>query len=168
VHDVVTQHRKTNPSNRPPQLTRLSIAATHQANNCQHDNNDIDMQSGAESDHLEQKRATRHSKSTGEAKPDTLKYYKGTSWSSVLEKAKMKYRRHIALRHGFPDRDTDLGDASKLIAEAMAEFEDDGGILNDSEFIHTCKVCTFIIFSSSSTQPRYGLPGKSPLISFYI
>ena len=134
-------------------MSRLSAAATNQANNRQYhgpadhgDNLDDPAHHGSgndtqpeEPDHSEQvkTRAARHSKSTGEARPDTLKYYKGTSWNSVLENAKMKYRRHIALYHGFPDRDTDLGDATKLIAEAIAEFEDNDGILDDGEFILT-------------------------------
>lgn len=95
------------------------------------------MGSGEESDVNQIVRAPRHSKSTGEARPDTLKYYKGTSWTAVLENAKMMYRRHIALYHAFPDRDIDLGDATKLVAEAMSQFEQDEGILDDGELVHT-------------------------------
>ena len=105
---------------------------------------DINMGSGEDSDcaeninQMQLIRAPRHSKSSGEARPDTLKYYKGTSWISVLENAKLMYRRHIALYHAFPECDTDLGDATKIVAEAMTEFKQDGGILdNGSKFIST-------------------------------
>ena len=52
-----------------------------------------------------------------------LKYYKGTSWISVLENAKLMYQRHIALYHAFPERDTDLDDATKIVAEAMTNSD---------------------------------------------
>ena len=60
-----------------------------------------------------------------------MAYYRGTPWSAILAQAKIKYRRHIALIHGFPDRDEHLCDAHDILLEAIEEFKAEGRILDD-------------------------------------
>ena len=86
-------------------------------------------------------RAVRHSKSNGEVKPDTMAFYKGTPWWAILMKAKIKYRRHIALNHGFPDRDEHLGDARDILLEAIDEFKAENEIHDQSKFFFS-NMCT--------------------------
>ena len=51
--------------------------------------------------------------------------------------AKIKYRRHIALNHGFPDRDEHLGDACDILLEAIEEFKAENGNVDQSVFYFT-------------------------------
>ena len=128
--NVLTQHHKNNRSNQPPKLDRLAAAALHQAKEQSRDDVDNPQKGDDDSEDQEPVRAARHSKSTGELKPDTMAYYRGTPWSAILAQAKIKYRRHIALVHGFPDRDEHLCDAHDILLEAIEEFKAEGGILD--------------------------------------
>jgi hypothetical protein len=139
--NVLAQHHKTNRSNKPPDVARLSAAAQHQAEGPDQDNEDNPQETGSEDDGQDQDhgnqdhaRAARHSKSTGEVKADTMTFYKGTPWFAILTQAKIKYRRHIALNHGFPDRDEDLGDARDILREAIEEFKGKNEVLDYSGF----------------------------------
>jgi len=133
--DVLARHHQKNRSNRQPQLETLSNAANYQMENHKRNNTAAQDDTADEesSDEQVRTRAPRHSKSTGEAKPDTLVYYRGTPWSSILIWAKVKYSRHIALYHGFPDRDKHLADATKILAEAIEEFRNEGAIIDARE-----------------------------------
>jgi hypothetical protein len=111
-------------------LAQLSAVALHQVDeHSQEEENDPQ-----ESNDEGQTRAARHSRSTGEVKSDTMAYYKGTPWWFILTQAKIKYRHHIALNHGFPDRDTHLGDAHNVLLEAIEEYNQDNEILDQSQF----------------------------------
>ena len=133
--DVLAQHHKKNHSYQPPELSRLSAIAIHQAENHEHDqhNNVNTEESDNENEEEDQAQAARDSKSTSIIKPNTLAYYKGSSWSAILTQAKVKYHHHIALHHGFPNLDKHLSDAHKIPFEAMAEYKDENGIINKSE-----------------------------------
>lgn len=133
-HNVLVQYHRKNSSNKPPESARLSTAALHQASQNGKDNPGA-QESDDEDQGEDQARAARHSKSNGEAKSDTMAYYKGTPWWAILMKAKIKYRRHIALNHGFPDREEHLCDARDILLEEIEEFKEGNGIL-DSEFIY--------------------------------
>lgn len=138
--NVLARHHQKNRSNRPPQLDTLSNVATYQMTNRKRNNtaaqeNNVDAAVDESSDEEVRTRAPRHSKSTGEAKPDTLAYYKGTTWTSILIWAKVKYSRHIALYHGFPDRDEHLADATKILAETIEEYRDsEGNVIDTREY----------------------------------
>ena len=134
-HNVLAQHHTKNRSNKPPELSRLSTASLHQANihGRNSKDNTLAQDSDEENQDEDQARATRHSKSNGEAKDDTMAYYKGTPWWGILMKAKLKYRRHIALNHGFPDREEYLCDAHDILLEEIEEFKAENGVL-DSKF----------------------------------
>ena len=84
--DVLARHHQKNHSNRPPQLETLSNAANYQMENHKRNNTAAQDDTADEesSDEQVRTRAPRHSKSTGEAKPDTLVYYRGTPWSSSV------------------------------------------------------------------------------------
>ena len=142
--NVLAQHHKKNCSNQPPKLARLSAAALHQANLKKHSQDNEHEEAPQESDDEghDQGRAARHSKSTGEAKPDTMAYYKGTHWWAILKEAKITYRRHIALYHGFPDRDEDLGDAHDILLEAIKDYQAENKIPDQSGF-YLHYICTF-------------------------
>ena len=134
-HDVLAQHHKKNHSNRPPDLAQLSAAALHQAK--EHSQEDENNHQESDDEDQDQAQAACHSKSTGELKPDTMTYYKGTSWYFILMQAKIKYRRHIALNHGFPDRDEHLGAAHDILLEAIKEFKAKNGNVDRSVFYFT-------------------------------
>jgi hypothetical protein len=126
-------------------LARLSTAARHQAAKHNQDNEDNPQESDNEDQDQDQARAARHSRSTGEIKPDTMAYYKGTPWWVILMQAKIKYRRHIAVNHGFPDRDQYLVDARDILLEAIDEFKTENEIHDQSElfllYIYTLTYC---------------------------
>ena len=111
-------------------MARLATAALHQARRLDEDDEDNPQETDDEEE--DQMRATRHSRSTGEVKPDTMAYYKGTPWWAILTQAKIKYRRHIAINHGFPDRDQHLVDARDILLEAIDEFKTENEILDHS------------------------------------
>jgi hypothetical protein len=131
-HNVLAQYHKKNRSNLPPKLAQLSNAALLQAkkHGQPEDNENHSQESDAEDQ--DQARAARHSKSLGGVKPDTMAYYKGTPWWVILTEAKIKYRCHIALNHGFPDRDEHLGEARDILLEAIEDFKGKNGSLDQS------------------------------------
>lgn len=135
-HNVLAQHHEKNRSNQPPELARLSAAGLHQVEDHRQEGEINPQESDDEGQDQPQAeaRAARHSRSTGEVKPDTMAYYRGTPWWFILTQAKIKYRRHIALNHGFPDRDEHLGDARDILLEAIEEYNDENGILDQSVF----------------------------------
>jgi hypothetical protein len=155
--NVLAQYHRKNGSNKPPESARLSTAALHQASQNGKDNpgaQESDDEDQPEDE--DQARAARHSKSNGEAKPDTMAYYKGTPWWAILMKAKIKYRRHIALNHGFPDREEHLCDARDILLEEIEEFKEGNGIL-DSEFcffIYFLYIYTFTYYLVKTTNQR--------------
>ena len=118
-------------------MSRLSTAGLHQANHYGQDSkvNTLAQESDDENQDKDQARAARHSKSSGEAKPDTMAYYRDTHWWAILTKAKLKYRRHIALNHGFPDRDEYLCDAHDILLEEIEEFKTENGILDSLSYL---------------------------------
>lgn len=138
-YNVLAQHHTKNRSNQPPDLARLTKAAVHQADN---HSQDVPQESDGEDLNQDNARAARHSKSTGELKPDTMAYYRGTPWSAILTQAKIKYRRHIALNHGFPDRDMHLCNARDILHLAIEEYKEENGIVDESEFL-LLHICTF-------------------------
>jgi hypothetical protein len=163
-HNVLTQHRKNNRANQPPDLGRLFAAALHQAGRRHQDNEVNPQQSDGEDEDQDQDqdqdkaRAARHSMSTGEVKPDTLAYYRGTPWSVILTQAKIKYRRHIALHHGFPDRDEHLADARDIILEAIEDYKNENGILDQREFnlLYIC-TSTYHLIKISNRYARWSV-----------
>ena len=133
--DVLEDHRARNRPVQPPRPEVLANAAAYQNLTRQlqekaakedaliqdEDGNVTDASDGDDS--VVQGRANRHSKTPYNAapKPTTLRYY-STSWWGVLECAKHRMRRHVALVHAFPRREADLGVSSKLIANSRAEY----------------------------------------------
>jgi hypothetical protein len=122
-------------------LAQLATAGLHQATLGQ-DGEPEDNHEESDDEDQDHSRAARHSKSTGEVKPDTMAYYKGTSWWVILTQAKIKYRRHIALNHGFPDRDEHLSDARDILLEVIEEFKAENEMLDQSWF-YLLHICTF-------------------------
>ena len=143
--NVLAQHHKTNRSNQPPGLSQLSTAARRQAMEHDQDEEDNPQESDNEGQDQDQARAARHSKSTGEIKPDTMAYYKGTPWWAILMQAKIKYRRHIAVNHGFPDCDQYLVDAHDILLEVIDEFKTENEVHDQGElyllYIYTFTYC---------------------------
>jgi hypothetical protein len=130
----------------------LLAAALHQnARRSKNENNPQETREESDDEDQDEdnlkERAARHSKSTGIAKPDTMAYYKGTAWWVILTQAKIKYRRHIALHHGFPDRDEHLGDARDILLQTIEEFKDENEILDQSGFylLYICQ-CIFTYY----------------------
>lgn len=66
-----------------------------------------------------------------------MAYYRGTPWIAILTQAKIKYRRHIVINHGFPDRDEHLGNAREVLLHAIEEFKNENETLDLSEFLFT-------------------------------
>lgn len=84
------------------------------------------------------KRAKRHSKTSRPAvgTPTQLQFYP-SQWSDVLEKAKKKYRLVVATEIGFPHPKKDSNRAFDCLTEAIAEHEDDGGMVEPGECLMT-------------------------------
>ena len=115
--------------------------AHHQAK--EHIQEDEDNFQDSDDEDQDQTRAACHSKSTGEVKPDVISYYKGTPWWAILMKAKIKYRHHIALNHGFPDHDLHLGDAREVLLEAINKFKIDNEILDQGTVFFSLYILIF-------------------------
>ena len=137
--NVLVQHLKKNQSNRPPNLARLSTAASCQANMC--GQGDEDNLQDSDDEDQNQARAAHHSKSTGEVKADMMSYYRNTPWWAILMQAKIKFHRHIALHHGFPNCDEHLSEACDVLLEAIEEFQTENDIADQGKlflFIFSC------------------------------
>jgi hypothetical protein len=100
-------------------------------------------EAGSDSDHEDNmsdngktaNRATRNSKSHGDAKPSQLGYYRG-AWLDVLIAARNNYRKMIHTSNPFPERNPDnLREAHNFLLEAIAEHTDQGGQLDECSFI---------------------------------
>ena len=91
-----------------------------------------DEDEGNASDHGNRKiRATRNSKSHGDAKPSQLGYYSGP-WVTVLTNARNSYRKHIHTSDPFPERNLEnLNDARNILLEAIGEYKDNGFDLDE-------------------------------------
>jgi hypothetical protein len=128
--NVLEQHHQPNQANRAPGVERLAAAAGRQQDaNPEHE---IDVDDQVSDEEPQQQRAPRHSKSNGaNIRPDTLAYYKGSPWKTVLERAKVKYRRFISLYHAFPTRDDHLDEAERILTDTIVECRDEGFILED-------------------------------------
>jgi hypothetical protein len=165
--NVLAQHHEKNRSNKPPELARLATAALHHATLGQDDeldqeNDDEDQdqtQAACHDENQDHSRAARHSKSTGEVKPDTMAYYKGSPWWFILMQAKIKYRRHIALNHGFPDRDEHLSDARDILLEVIEEFKAENETLDQSLFRYFIYLHSLIISIRLPSSTRNGVFG---------
>jgi hypothetical protein len=90
-----------------------------------------------ENDHSGKTRATRNSKSQGDAKPSQLGFYHGT-WVNILIDARNNYRKriHSSQHDPFPERNTEsLRDAQDLLLEVISDFRDRGTQVDEGLFI---------------------------------
>jgi len=62
-----------------------------------------------------------------------MAYYPG-AWHTVLQAAKVKYRRHVYLNHAFPERSRHLSTATRLLTNEIARAEEEGTVLDHSKF----------------------------------
>lgn len=138
--DILSNHRARNRANRPPDEDRLRVAAAAQIQATSPASDDetsseVDSESGSESGvHSQMRhRAKRNSKTTGEAKPTTLRYYDGT-WRAALETSKLSFLRFILLRNAFPTREEHLDDAHEVLAETVSLFQSRNRIFDPSNF----------------------------------
>ena len=118
----------------PPHPEDLANAATYQhlkhqleqkaaAEDAIMKDQDNDGDTNSEDDSEPQKRANRYSKRPWGTvpKPTTLRYYSQV-WRGILEVAKSRMRRHVALVNAFPRREVDLAVAAKLVTNSMGEY----------------------------------------------
>ena len=96
-------------------------------------------------------RARRYSKRSSDAapKPTTMKYYP-PGWKAMLNMAKNKMRRHIALINAFPRREMDLKVASLIISNAIEEYKEEGSILESGSVLlnfHSLIIDCFLGYS---------------------
>lgn len=99
------------------------------------DDDDVDADDDNESTgEPNRKRAKRNSKTPHDnpAKPTQLKFYRG-GWVDVLELAKKFFRHHIAIKCAFPDRETEFRSATDCLTEAIKQWEDDGGEVEEGK-----------------------------------
>jgi hypothetical protein len=139
--DVVAAHRGRNRPVNPPQLENLADAAAFQHglrrnqtelgdDNPNNSTNDADQDEDKDEE-LTTRRARRYSKRSRDAepKPTTMKYYP-PGWQAMLETAKNHMRRYVALVNAFPQRETDLKNATMLLSNAITEYEQiEGNVL---------------------------------------
>lgn len=140
--DVVEAHRARNRPVHPPGLDNLAKAATRQFNQTAFEDqdedeneNDNDKDNQSDNENSDEngpihRRARRYSKKSRDAapKPTTMKYYP-PGWKAMLNIAKNKMRRHIALINAFPRRETDLKVASLIVSNTIEEYKEEGNIL---------------------------------------
>ena len=93
------------------------------------DQDDGDSDAASESP----KRAKRYSKWNHIIKPTTIRYYP-TYWQEVLNRSKKKMQRDVALFQAFPNRENDLHNATRCVSKTLAEFESEGGLVEDGVF----------------------------------
>jgi hypothetical protein len=79
------------------------------------------------------KRAPRTAKEVGKLDPETLGYYPET-WKIVLQRTKLKYRRHVFLFQAFPKRGHDLATAREILIDCITECEEEGFILDNGKY----------------------------------
>lgn len=151
--NVLEEHRRRNRPNRPPQLSRLEEAAAKQGthsplflddqdnlnepedfggfSDAGQDLHDNDVAENGEEDNFEEvpKRRGRSCRFTDNPKPDTLQFYSGT-WFEAIKTAKKRFRGYIFLKNGFPQRSTDLHEATAILSEVVEEYKDDGVLFN--------------------------------------
>jgi hypothetical protein len=126
--DVLQDHRARNRANKPPDQEQLLAAANRQLQGVSNENEeDDDEEDDDEEEHEEETadgsiRAQRHSKSNGEAKPTTARYYPG-AWRVAIIKAKTLFRRFVVLHNLFPLRDLHLQDAATILSKTIADLK---------------------------------------------
>lgn len=114
-----------------PRTATPSSAASH-ANNTSDDESDDESSEESKSE-PHSRRAWRHSKVAGKARPTQLQFYTAL-WTEVLERAKMYFRRHILLKSSFPSWDEVKVDLGVFLMQAIAAHEAKGGELKDGSF----------------------------------
>ena len=90
------------------------------------DQDDGDSDAASESP----QRAKWYSKWNNIIKPTNVCYYP-TYWQEVLNCLKKKMQCDIALFQAFPNRENDLHNATRCILKTLAEFESEGGLVED-------------------------------------
>ena len=90
------------------------------------DQDDSDFDAASESP----QRAKRYLKWNNIIKPTTIRYYP-TYCQEVLNRSKKKMQHDVALFQAFPNRENDLNVATRCIRKTLAEFESEGGLVED-------------------------------------
>ena len=127
--DVLHAHHICNHASRPPNPEALCrhVTTKHKSlqmaseNQSSEDMNDDDDQNSEEQcgPHVLKK-----------AKPEALMYYP-VGWRSMLIMAKRLWQHHVATRNPFPDQDYHLGQVETIIKQAIHNYLQEEGILED-------------------------------------
>ena len=120
------------PADGPPQVPAIEITTNH-GHNTSPDNSDDESDTN---DSQRKPRAARNSKPQGETKPSQLGFYSG-AWVGILITARNNYSNFIHTGDKpFPERTIDnLQDVHNFLMEAIGEFRENGGVLDESVFI---------------------------------
>jgi hypothetical protein len=125
--DRQSRNRANNQQHKTNNTLHSTSDAQPETNNVEADNPELEVDNESSNEETQQC-AHRRSKSS---RADTLSYYQGSNWKTVLERAKINYRRYISLYHAFPTRDKHLDKARKVLIDTIVECQEDGFILND-------------------------------------
>lgn len=151
-YNVVAEHHKKNWAPKPPTASQLrAIRGSSPDHDSGSDNGSDKEELGGSSDEESSSssddkasgglRAKRNTKGTKKKKWTQLQAYPG-QWRTVLEDAKCRLRLSVATQKregegfGFPDRPVALSEAGDCLAEAMAEHDDDDGVVEEGTCLH--------------------------------
>ena len=133
--NVVQEHRRRNRAVRPPKIEQL--VGYDDMDACDQDD-DPDAAS-------ESQRAKRYSKWDNVIKPTTLHYYP-TYWQEVLNCSKKKMQHEVAPFQAFPNCEKDLNIATCCVRKILAEFESEGGLVEDGVLSSHISFSRFMLF----------------------
>lgn len=146
--EVIQDYRQKNPANRPPTantLRRHAQAQQSQIDSAHDESEEEETQEADDDNSVPKQRARRHSRGVKRLSPDTLAFYP-RHWKNVLEDAKSHWHLHIAVKHAFPERTTDLEEASSIINRAIDNYEHKDELEDGIDFF---------LFSFLSTDLKY-------------
>ena len=124
IYDVLARHRATNRAIRAPTQEALASGGDSEG-----DDEDENEDKDKDEDGDEESSTTRHAPDTSMTpRPTTIRYYRNVrGWPNVFVRAKQRFAKYVALINGFPSRSAHLEDAEAILAQAVVDFEERGG-----------------------------------------
>lgn len=127
-------HHSRNRSNNAPNTSRLAAAASHQAQLIADEEDDPVAEEELEPEPSKPRRAQRNSSGKVQTNPmQKLSSYPPT-WTTVITRAKVEFRRNTFLIEAFPLIGRSLKHASAVLAKEIADARAIGMLLDPGSF----------------------------------
>ena len=128
--DILDDHRAQNRPNKPPSQQQLLNAAKRQLQGASNtDVSDVDNNEDEEEGTCQ---VHAHQHKPAEVDPKTAGHYP-KCWREAIDHAKELFRHFIMLYNLFPNRDTHLQDAARILSKVIANERSDGKPFNPSK-----------------------------------